>query len=197
MEFDKKIPSIPINERVAMNGQKMGRSAGMNAGGPKMNVPEGESLIDLIRSGMRLEDAGKTPEEAAFAIGVGSKSYREARSIIRLSEWDALNRNELSLVFRAIDIMVKERRSTKAFELVRDLSKRVWGAGTNPRNEKTAMKIVDDFMNAVSVITVACDKGAQLTVPQLNAADAIEVILQLKEAMKALKQLRSNLSRRI
>ncbi len=94
-------------------------------------------------------------------------------------------------------MMVETRRTKAAFELVRELSNKVWGSGTNLRNEKTAKKIVEDFMNAVSVITIACDRGSQLTVPQLSSNDAASVILQLKDAVQAIKELRSKLTRRI
>jgi hypothetical protein len=198
MEAAGEITAVPQEERVGVRGDLRKRPFIPDGlAGPRIKVPDGMTLVALIHSGIKIEEEGKTAEDAAYLVGVGIASYRQAKQIVMLSEQANLTAQERKITTAAIELMARERRTREAYEMVREIAGRMWGKGTNPHTKKTAQKIVEDFMNAISVILVACEKGKELAIPQLSAEDAIAVILQLKEAAQALKQLRSNLNRRI
>ncbi len=51
MEFSGEIPVVPPNQRIAMNGKKMVNVRPGLEGGPRIEVQEGESLLDIVYDG--------------------------------------------------------------------------------------------------------------------------------------------------
>jgi hypothetical protein len=201
MEASGDIPFIPQHMRKGVNDRKIGEKNGNVPdydSGPRIKVPAGVALVDIIRAGMKIEiEQGRSVNDASAVVGVGRQSYREAKAVVLLSDLDSLTHQEKETVSKAMEIMKRERRTREAYALIKDIAAQVWGKAKSGYTKKTANRVVGSFMGAITIITEACDHGRRLKVPNLSADEAMSITLQIMDAEKALKELRLNLKGRL
>lgn len=146
---------------------KIGRSKSPH--GPRVKVPDGMSLSDLCRSGLKLEEDGKAVKYAAQQIGMEIGTYSQARAIIHLSIYEALSAKDASQVRSAIELMDQETRVTPAYQSVLAIVEKVWGKAGKNHDIRSAQERVEKLKTQITITAELCARAAELAIPHLSA----------------------------
>lgn len=164
----------------------------------KVKVPEGATLVDHCREGLRIEnETGKSIEEVAVAIGIGRQSYRLVRTIILLSQRDELSNSDTEIIERTFELINKTRNVRTYYKDVKPIIDRVWGGSNRNKtyDDKSAKKRIEIFRNAVTIVYDTCERASRLEQPLMPIADLDTTIDELTEARKLIGQITENLRR--
>jgi len=171
--------------------------AAHNKRGPRMPVPAGVLVSDYVRGGIAMERAGQTAEEVAKSLGIGVLSYRQCKDIVLLSERTDLGSAAAVIVHQALTALNETGQPSLPWESVRPLIDRVWGGKGARREQKTERRRVEQFQNAISVITESCAHGGEIDIPHMSADDKKSTIENLKRAERDIRDLRERIEREV
>lgn len=166
------------------------KKTGNGTFGSQLNIPDGMTAIDLFRKGMSLEAEGVAVEDAAKELGIGLKSYRQARDLTLLSDRDDLGPTDTAAVQEAVALLEKTKQVAKAYELVQAIVSRVWGGQGSRRSDGREAQRIEAFDKALTIIAQACEQGEEITIPQLSSEQASAATKQLKRAEVGIRALR-------
>lgn len=161
-----------------------------------IKVPTGASLLELCRTGMKLEEQGFIREEAASKVGIGSHTYRMICTVLRLENRDNLNPHDREAVKTALDKIESTRNVKRYYNDVRPIIDKVWG--TQPQRqlgEKQENRRREAFNHAIVLISDTCLHGLEIDIPLLSWADKERAADQLAAAARRLAQLRGKIRR--
>lgn len=164
----------------------------------KVRVPDGVSLVDHCREGLRIEkETGKTQDEVAAVLGVGRSSYRLLRSMILLSERHELSNSDVETIKRTFERINKTRNVRTYYRDVKPIIDRVWGADVRNKtfDDKSARKRIETFRTAVTIVYDTCERASRVEQPLMPIADFDAAIDELTEARKLIGQITENLRR--
>ncbi len=189
---DGKVRDVPLTERLSISGAMANANGARNfrnRNGNRIPVPPGKTVVDLCRDGIAAEEAGMIADDAARLIGIGSKSYREARAIVLLASRTDLSPTEAALVRGAVEEMNRTYRTVIPHKRLASLVERVWGK-RNPRDRRSAQKRVASFSHAMTIVIDTCLAAPDINVPFLSDGDRVTAVKQIEEAMVSLRKLK-------
>jgi len=189
---DNKIPDVPLTNRLSRTGARAkenGASNHKNYNGNRIGVPAGRTVADLCKEAIKAEEAGMSNEDAAYSIGIGIKSYREARAIILLSERTDLSPEEAELTRKALEEMNETHRTSFAYKKISGLVERMWGKGA-PRSRRAAKLRTASFSHAMTIVMDACMAAPEIHVPLLSNEERASAVKQIEEAAANLRKLK-------
>jgi len=169
----------------ASQPRKATKAAAAQDNGPRIHVPEGQTLAERIREGMRMEEGGATTRDTRKHLGMGEDSYRQGRVLVLLGDRNDLGAADVALVHKALALMNEERRTRPAWLSIRHVEKKVFGKGQ--RSAAGAKRRVVDFMDGVIITARGCGDLASLTIPHLSSEDYSTLITELNRAIRALQ----------
>lgn len=154
----------------------------------RLSIPEGSTLDEIAREGMKREADGETPEAVAKSFGIGAHNYRMACDVVFLFDRGGYSVSDALIVEEAFRLVVDERKVPEARELIDPVAVKVWGSGSykaRPRPTREPAR-VDQFEHAFGIITHTCVTAAEIDLPYLSAD-------QTKSAMKEIRAARQHL----
>jgi ParB/Sulfiredoxin domain len=183
--------TTPPENRVASNGKRGGGGRKGSNAGSRLKVPPGKTVSDIVHCGLAAERGDDLEIEAAAKLaGIGTQSYREARTIVLLGERTDLNKTDTAIAHRALQMLNTTCRSTAAYKLVRPIAAKVWGGGKGARrNAENEKRRIVAFEKAITIITEACASGERIPLPHLNSEQAANAMTHLNEAGRSLRRL--------
>ena len=193
LEGDGRIERVPTGARISTNGTIVSPNRADlpdNRSGNRIGVPDGKTVANLIREGLKAEEGGMSAEEAARSVGIGSRSYAEGRAIVLLLDKQDLLPSEQTMVNESVFMMNESRRTALAHKRLKDLIHRVWGDRHNPRTRKGAQKRAASFSHAMTIVMDACMAAPDMHVPALSAEETATAVQQLDEAVANLRKLK-------
>lgn len=199
---DGKIRDVPVPERQAANGglakyNKSGQH--WNGNGNRIRVEEGKTVADLCREGMAAEEAGMSAEDTARIVGIGVASYREAKSIILLSDRTDLTEIEAAMVRTSLNEMNEMKRTSAAYRRVKALADRLFGYKVRRTKAKTELVIErrnEKFQNTMAVLVEMCLSASGITIPNLSNDEVAHAVRQIEEARRGIKALKERIQQR-
>lgn len=193
LEGDGRIERVPTGARISTNGTIVSPKRSDlpdNRSGNRIGVPDGRTVAELIREGIKSEEGGMSVEEAARSIGIGMRSYSEGRAIVLLQDRTDLIQSEQNLVLESLDMMNESRRTALPHKRLKELIHRVWGSSKHPRTRKGAQRRAASFSHAMTIVMDACMAAPDMHVPALSAEETATAVQQLDEAVANLRKLK-------
>jgi hypothetical protein len=164
--------------------------------GPRILVPEGKTLSQCTRVGLKLEATESLSiEETAVRIGLSLQTYRHARDVVLLVDNPDLDKPDAAQCQNALRLMDEACVIKKPYEMIKDICIKVWGSGKVQHTAANAHRLIEAFERSVNVICQACQ--AELTIPHLNETKARELFDDLSNAREAMSKLIRELGERL
>lgn len=160
--------------------------------GYRIKPPEGKSVIDLGRDGIKIEEGGANATTAAKQIGVSVQTYVTLRDVLLLSQRDDLSRKDSEAVEHALHEISVERQVVNARAIIAPIALRVWGprgARLGGADERRAKQ----FDDAVEFLKHTCENAVDMVIPHIAHGRAEAAIRQLSDAEASLRKLRERI----
>ncbi len=156
-----------------------------------IKIPAGENIESVVRRGMKLEQEGSIPIDAARMIGIGVASYRMARMAIVLIESEFVSEAERAIATQVLKEMNRTNNVRRYYATIEPIVNRVFGAETNQKyDDERVLRRIEKFRGAIVIIQDTCLGGAELEIPPLPAQIRAEVVERLTKAREAIGQLK-------
>lgn len=159
------------------------------APGPRIRIPEGKNLEELVRANMGIDNVRKAPRE----IGISRDLYKLVRNLIVLKDRQVLSREEEDLVNRSLTILQSGGSFKDAAQMVDGILNRLWRKGTRDgqlRNDKPGRRVRDRFDRTLFTIREVCTNIEDVQVPQaITRPDREDAIQVLANSIAALSNL--------
>lgn len=160
--------------------------------GPRFTPPKGETVEDVVRRGLKLEeDEGLSTIQAAKSVSMSTKAYMKFKQIVNLSDREDLSRAEERSVQLALSSM-NSTGQTKCYNLVEDICNRIWGKNYR-KDEKGESRRLEDFNISINAIYYPTTAAERIPIPQMPIERVNEVINLLKEGSNNIESLISRL----
>jgi hypothetical protein len=160
-----------------------------NRFGPKVYIPEGQSLIELVRATMLQPDT----QAAAKSVDISWTNYQLVRKLLILQDRKILSQAEEEKVQQALYVLSVERRYNKAYNLVTDVLARYWHGKSRNGEFKDAgtvrakLKLKNRFHKTVFAIRETCTNNDELEIPpsvtREEREEAKEIIIESVQAL--------------
>lgn len=154
--------------------------------GPKINVPEGHDLVDLIRRGLAMEREGGTVPRVAKEIGLSGRAYGVGRMIILLMENKNLSPADAEIVKAALAALSIDMQLGRAQKLVEPVANKVWGEGRGGGVRSIEGRRLERFEHAFGIVMQVCLTTDEIDIPYLSADRAEKAVEQISAGRAAL-----------
>jgi hypothetical protein len=160
--------------------------------GPRLRVPDGKTVSDMVRHGITLEEGGMGLAEVAKNIGFGVPTYSTTRDVVLLARRDDLSHKDSEIAKRALLEIDGTQGITTARKMIRPIAARVWGPKGH-RLKKTDERRAKQFADAIEFLKHTCENAIDMVIPHI-AHDHVETaIRQLSVAEASLRKLRERI----
>jgi hypothetical protein len=198
---DDRLCTIKHKVKKAVNGHGYKSHPLIGRGDKRaIKVPEGKTLSDVLREGIKLEaelmEGNKNVNlyEVAQAIGLSRRPYAQGRIVVMLADNTNLSEEDKAVVQNALKILDETNSTTAPYGLVEHIDKQVWGAGKKiHRNTANIKKHAEGFETNIEVIGEICARAADAEIPALSKEAVLSAMEQLEEAMSMLREIYINL----
>lgn len=163
--------------------------------GPRIALPEGMTLEDLARNGLRLQAEGKNADEIRKALGVGNSTWIAMRNVVLIADREDLSERERKIAKTALAEMNATGQTAAAHEMVAPIVRRIWGDSDSRRTkpDRAEELRVEAFERAYGVIVHACMGASLIEVPHLSKERATELAAELQNAIGSVRALRQRI----
>ena len=163
--------------------------------GPRIALPEGMTLEDLARNGLRLQAEGKNADEIRKALGVGNSTWIAMRNVVLIADREDLSERERKIAQTALAEMNATGQTAAAHEMVAPIVRRIWGDSDSRRTkpDRAEELRVEAFERAYGVIVHACMGASLIEVPHLSKERATELAAELQNAIGSVRALRQRI----
>lgn len=158
-------------------------------------IPEGMTLEDHARNGLRLQAEGKTADEIRKALGVGNSTWIAMRNVVLIADREDLSERERKIAQTALAEMNATGQTAAAHEMVAPIVRRIWGDSDSRRTkpDRAEELRVEAFERAYGVIVHACMGASLIEVPHLSKERATELAAELQSAIGSVRALRQRI----
>jgi len=157
--------------------------------GCRIAVPDGMTVSEMVRGGMRLEGRDETVAAVAKQLGMSVQTYVVVRDAILLSRRDDLSKKDIDDVVQALCEIDEIRQVGTTRNIIIPIAQKIWGRKGNRHHNRRS----EQFDNAISFLLHTCENAVDIIIPYLNHARADGAVKQLSAAETSLRKLRERI----
>jgi hypothetical protein len=159
--------------------------------GCRIVVPNGTTLSEMTRRGVKLQERGLSVDEVVKKVGLSYNTYVVIRDVVLLSEYDGLDKKDAEIVVQALRDIDEFHQVQRAREMIEPIARRVWGTrGQRLRSDKRRS---EQFDNAITFLASTCENAEDIVIPYINQAKAEAAVQQLSAAEGSLRKLKKRI----
>jgi hypothetical protein len=162
-----------------------------------VKLPDGLSPEEVARKALALREQIGSSQAVAAQLGIRETRCRQMMDIVLIADRTDLSAHDTQVAAAALKAMNEQRvRLAHVYQTISPIMRRLWGDRRGTSRASLEAIRSERFEHGIGILIQACKNGPKIEVPHLSPERARDLLVELKQAIKAVQMLVSRIEGR-